>query len=89
MVAKLIVHGGDRTGALGGDARRASEYPGGSGSPTTSVSSSRCSASPEVANGTPDTGTSTACFGGSSSAPSPWRAAAAHIAAAWAMQRLQ
>ncbi|MFO1298560.1 MAG: biotin/lipoyl-containing protein [Rubrivivax sp.] len=86
MVAKLIVHGTDRAGAIA--AMRAAL----AGTQVVGVANNlgfleSLLAAPEVANGTPDTGTIDRLLGGLSSAPSPWRAAAAHIAAAWAMQR--
>lgn len=86
MVAKLIVQGGDRNGALAAmRAALASTQVVGVANNLGFLES--LLAAPEVANGTPDTGTIDRLLGGLSSAPSPWRAAAAHIAAAWAMQR--
>ncbi len=86
MVAKLIVRGGDRTGALAAmRAALASTQVVGVANNLGFLES--LLAAPEVANGTPDTGTIDRLLGGLSSAPSRWHAAAAHIAAAWAMQR--
>ncbi|HEX6019181.1 MAG TPA: biotin carboxylase N-terminal domain-containing protein, partial [Burkholderiaceae bacterium] len=86
MVAKLIVHGDARADALA--AMRAAL----AGTRVVGVANNlgfleSLLGTPEVASGVPDTGTIDRLLGGLMQGASPWRAAAAHIAAAWMLQR--
>jgi len=86
MVAKLIVHAAARADALA--AMRAAL----AGTQVVGVASNlgfleSLLGAPEVAGGTPDTGTVDRLLAGLMQRASPWRAAAAHVAAAWALRR--
>ena len=86
MVAKLIVHGTDRPAAL--TAMRSAL----AATRLTGVAHNlgfleSLLAAPEVADGVPDTGTIDRLLSRPAAAAAPWRAAAAHIAAAWALRQ--
>ncbi|MCG3189884.1 MAG: Acetyl-/propionyl-coenzyme A carboxylase alpha chain [Burkholderiaceae bacterium] len=86
MAAKLIVHGNTRAEALAAmRAALAATQVVGVANNLGFLES--LLGAPEVASGTPDTGTIDRLLPGLKQQPSPWRTAAAHVAAAWVMRR--
>ncbi len=86
MLAKLIVQGEDRTAALAA-MRSALAATKLAGVAHNLAFLEALLAAPEVADSVPDTGTIGQLLSRPPAAAAPWRTAAAHIAAAWALQQ--